>query len=55
VSPSVKGVKLVKPPVVRGTRLPTTGAALPIGLLLLIGLGTVGIGIALVVAKPTVR
>jgi hypothetical protein len=61
VTPSVKGVRIVKPPVkpvaprVLGTRLPNTGGAAPVGLLLLIGFGCVALGVSATVSTKTSR
>jgi hypothetical protein len=49
-SATVEGVKVVRTPTVLGSRLPSTGSPLPIGLLLLVGFGLVGGGVVVTVA-----
>ncbi|HEU0132000.1 MAG TPA: hypothetical protein VFQ85_13510 [Mycobacteriales bacterium] len=55
----VKGVKLVRPaataPKVLGGRLPKTGSPVPVALLLLVGFGTIALGITVTVATPASR
>jgi hypothetical protein len=56
ITPAVKGVKIVKPPVqVRPGRLPRTGTAVPIGLLLALGFGAIALGVGVTVATPSHR
>jgi hypothetical protein len=51
--PTVKGEKVTRTtqqPAVQGSRLPTTGSPLPIGLLLLAGFALLGAGLVVTVA-----
>jgi hypothetical protein len=49
-SASVQGVKIVKPPVVAPSRLPTTGTPFPVAVLVLLGVGMVAAGVVTTVA-----
>jgi hypothetical protein len=52
-SPTVEGVRQTRTPAVRGSRLPTTGSPLPVGLLLLVGFALVGAGVVTTVSGET--